>query len=96
MRLTQAEKMEIIRLVDGSEVGVIVTLKQLGIQKSTFYKWYHNYHDNGFDGLAAKPSTRRQVWNHIPQKVPKKVKQAALHYKKDNISFFNEIFLMNA
>ena len=78
MRLTQTEKMEIIRLVDGSEIGATKTLQQLGIHKSTFYKWYHHYQDNGIDGLAPKPSKRRQVWNRIPQEVRDKVKEIAL------------------
>jgi predicted DNA-binding protein (UPF0251 family) len=37
MRFSQQEKMEIIRLVDGSDLGVTRTLKELGIHKSTFY-----------------------------------------------------------
>jgi putative transposase len=52
MRYTQEEKMEIIRLVDGSDIGVNRTLKQLGIHKSTFYNWYHAYQQQGYDGLA--------------------------------------------
>jgi putative transposase len=40
MRFTLQEKEEIIRLVDRSEPGVNKTLRELGIHKSTFYKWY--------------------------------------------------------
>jgi putative transposase len=36
MRLTAAEKQEIIKLVERSELGVNRTLAQLGINKSTF------------------------------------------------------------
>jgi len=39
MRYSAAEKLEIIRLVDGSDIGVTRTLKELGIHKSTFYNW---------------------------------------------------------
>lgn len=35
MRLSPAEKQEIIQLVDRSELGVNRTLKELGIHKST-------------------------------------------------------------
>lgn len=38
MRYSQAEKMEIIKLVEGSDLSVTRTLKELGIAHSTFYK----------------------------------------------------------
>ncbi len=43
MRLSQAEKMEIIRIVEGSELSVRRTLKELGVNHSTFYGWYRRY-----------------------------------------------------
>jgi transposase-like protein len=66
MRLTAAEKQEIIKLVERSELGVNRTLDQLGINKSTFYNWYKAYLDKGAIGLESKRSTR-QRWNSIPQ-----------------------------
>ena len=38
MHHTQSEKMEIIRLVEQSDTGVIRTLKDLKVHKTTFYK----------------------------------------------------------
>ena len=38
MKLTAQEKQEVIKLVEGSELGVHQTLLRLGIAKSTFYK----------------------------------------------------------
>jgi transposase-like protein len=49
MRFSQKEKYEIIQIVEGSELGVNRTLKELGIHKSTFYNWYSLYVDSGFD-----------------------------------------------
>jgi transposase-like protein len=66
MRVTPSEKQEIIRLVERSELGVNRTLKELGIHKSTFYKWYHIYVEKGMDGLMPQKRTRRQ-WNSIPE-----------------------------
>ena len=40
MRLSQAEKMEIIRIVEGSKLSVRRTLRELGVGRSTFYRWY--------------------------------------------------------
>ena len=55
-RYKQEEKMEIIKIVEGSELGVKPTLKELNIHSSTFYKWYGRYHENGFDGLTVLSS----------------------------------------
>jgi len=66
MRYSQAEKMEIIRLVESSEVSVRRTLKELGINRSTFYKWYQRYMKDGYDGLAYNYQPPRQFWNAIP------------------------------
>ena len=54
MRFTASEKLEIIRLVEESDLGVKRTLAELDIPKSTFYKWYRSYVENGFDGLQPK------------------------------------------
>ncbi|HTS45738.1 MAG TPA: hypothetical protein VMH01_15165 [Puia sp.] len=43
MRLTASEKMEIIRLVERSDLIANSTLQQPEINKSTFYNWYHLY-----------------------------------------------------
>jgi putative transposase len=65
MHYSQTEKMEIIRLVEQSELGVIRTLKELKVNKTTFYKWYSCYLENGFDGLARKKSKTKGTWNRI-------------------------------
>lgn len=80
MRYSQAEKMEIIRLVENSEVGVKRTLKELGINRSTFYKWYQRYVEDGYDGLAYKYQPPRQFWNAIPPGEREKVVEIALEY----------------
>lgn len=65
--------MEIIRIVQDSEIGVNMTLKELGIHKSTFYQWYGKYLDQGYDGLAPKKRTINNQWNKIPDDHRKKV-----------------------
>ena len=79
MRLTVAEKQEIIKLVEGSDIGVNKTLLQLGINKSTFYKWYKGYLDKGASGLESKYITR-QRWNTIPQEEKNLVVEIALEH----------------
>ena len=78
MRYTQSEKYEVIRLVEGSDLPVKQTLRELDIPSSTFYDWYGRYHENGLDGLAdAEPHTKR-FWNRIPDEEREKVKDIAL------------------
>jgi len=78
VRVTQSEKMETIRLVEGSELGVRRTLRELGIPRSTFYLWYRAYRDRGFEGLAAREPVRRSFWNRIPDAEREKVVEVAL------------------
>jgi transposase-like protein len=44
MRYPGAEKLEIIRLVEGSHLPVRQTLAKLGIPPATFYRWYERFH----------------------------------------------------
>jgi len=78
MRRSVSEKLEIIRLVEGSDLGVKPTLKQLGINRSTFYNWYKSYLDHGVEGLKPKVSERKIFWNRIPDQGRNEVVEIAL------------------
>lgn len=78
MHYSQSQKMEIIRLVEGSDLGVIQTLKQLKVNKTTFYNWYKAYAENGYDGLARKKSSKKPAWNKIAQADRDKVVEISL------------------
>lgn len=78
MRLSQTEKMEIIRIVEQSEVGVVRTLKELSIPTSTFYKWYAKYCNQGYDGLAPAKRQQRRFWNQLPPWEVERVVRIAL------------------
>jgi len=86
MRLNQKEKYEIILLVEQSELGVNRTLKEFQIHKSTFYKWYNAYLEDGYDGLADKPCKRKQYWNKIPEQERQLVIETALEYPEKSPS----------
>jgi transposase InsO family protein len=80
MRFTSAEKQELIGLVERSDLGVRRTCQELGINRSSFYKWYQQYHDNGLIGLEpAKPGSRQQ-WNRIPTEERNMVAELALEH----------------
>ncbi len=70
--------MEVIRLVEGSDLSVRRTCEQLGIHRSTFYRWYRAYSEHGYEGLIDKKPTERRQWNRIPDSVRDQVLDAAL------------------
>jgi transposase InsO family protein/transposase-like protein len=78
MRLGQAQKLEIIRLVENSKLSVKSTLEELGINRSTFYGWYQKYLEQGYEGLATFYKRPRQFWNQIPDHERDRVVKVAL------------------
>ena len=80
MRHSQSEKMEIIRIIENSSLGVKRTLQELDINRSTFYDWYRRYREGGYDALASRPPHCRRFWNAIPPDVKQKVIQTALEH----------------
>jgi transposase InsO family protein len=78
MRHSQSEKLEIIRVVEDSSLGVKRTLEELDINRGTFYAWYQRYRSGGHDGLVVKSPHQRRFWNAIPPWVKKRVVETAL------------------
>ena len=78
MRLTGAEKREVIRLVEESDLSVRQTLQELGVNRATFYTWYRRYQAQGDAGLTVKAPAARRYWNRIPPPVRQRVVDAAL------------------
>lgn len=78
MRYPAPEKLEIIRLVEQSHLGVRQTLDKLGIPKTTFYRWYDRYLAFGEVGLEDRNSNPGQVWNRIPDDVRDEIIDLAL------------------
>ena len=78
MRRSASEKMEILRIIESSELGVKRTLEELGVGRSTFYEWYRRYLEEGFEGLKPKVPERKSFWNKIPEKERNRVVELAL------------------
>ena len=78
MRYPAAEKLEIIRLVEGSHLPVRRTLRHLGIPPATFYRWYDLYRVGGPEALGDQPSRPKRVWNRIPDEVRDRIIDLAL------------------
>ena len=78
MRYPASQKMEIIQLVENSHLSAKQTLDRLGIPRTTFYRWYDRYLEEGFDGLEDKTASHTNIWNRIPDTQRAKVVELAL------------------
>lgn len=78
MRYAASEKLEIIRLVEGSHLSARQTPAKLGIPRTTFYRWYDRYLQRGEAGLQDQSPKPKHVWNRIPDEVRRKVVKLAL------------------
>ena len=78
MRYAASEKLEIIRLVEGSHLSARQTLAKLNIPRTTFYRWYYRYRQRGEAGLKDQSPKPKHVWNRIPDAVRTKIVKLAL------------------
>ena len=67
MRYMASEKLEIIQLVEQSNLSIRRSLSQIGVPKSTFYGWYRRYAEGGFDALEDQPRKPGKIWNKVPE-----------------------------
>jgi putative transposase len=78
MRYSASEKLEIIRIVEQSNLPAKRTLDKLGIARRTFYRWYDRYLVAGPEALEDKRSAPSRVWNRIPDAIHDQVIELAL------------------
>ena len=82
MRYPAAEKIEIIRLVEQSNLSVRRTLEQIGVPRATFYRWYDQYQTGGPEALEDRPGRPSRVWNRIPEEVRAAILEMALEHSE--------------
>ncbi len=78
MRYPASEKLEIIRLVEQSNISARRTLEKLGVPRTTFYRWYDRYLVRGEAALIDRSPKPLRVWNRIPDDVRERLVQLAL------------------
>ncbi len=83
IRYTSEEKLELIHLVEHSELSIKRTLEELDVPRSTFYSWCRRYQEEGVDGLKDKSSKTKQFWNRIPDPVREEIADLALEYPEE-------------
>lgn len=78
MRYPASDKLEIIRLVENSHLGVKRTLEKIGVARNTFYRWYDLYARFGESGLEDRRAGPGRVWNRIPDDIRQDLVDMAL------------------
>ncbi len=78
MRVSASEKLELIRLVEGSSLSVRHTLAEIKLPRATFYAWYKRYLAGGPEALEDRKPRPRAVWNRIPERIRGQVIETAL------------------
>ncbi len=73
-----SEKLEIIRIVEQSQLPAKLTLDKLGIARRTFYRWYDRYLEGGPEALEDRPSAPSRIWNRIPPDIHDQIIELAL------------------
>jgi len=61
MRYPASEKLEIIRIVEQSHLPTRKTLQQIGVPRTTFYRWYGRYTCGGLEALGARLGGSRSL-----------------------------------
>ena len=78
MRYPASEKLEIIRLVEQSHLPARRALQQIGIPRSTFYRWCDLYRTGRPEALDDRSPRPDRVWNRIPDDVRARIVTLAL------------------
>jgi len=63
--MTADDKVEILELVCKSPLSVKETLRQLGIPRSTYYRWKERFERSGITGLQDHKPSPQTVWNRL-------------------------------
>jgi putative transposase len=50
------------------------------VPRSSFYRWYQRFQEEGIVGLETKPPQEKRFWNRIPDSVREQVVELALEY----------------
>ena len=69
VRVSASEKLELIRLVEGSLLSIRRTLTEIGLPHSTFSAWYKRSLEGGPEALEDRKPRCRSVWNRIPERI---------------------------
>ena len=76
--MTAELKLEVLRAVHGSGLPAKKVLSQLGIARSTYYRWRQRFRNRGQPGLHDTSPVRGRTWNQILPEERNKILEVAL------------------
>jgi len=75
--MDEYQREDLIKQVELKEGHRVKVLEDLGIPRSTYYKWRRTYGEDGMPGLAGIKPVARRVWNRLVDTEIKKVLEVA-------------------
>ena len=82
--MTAHDKAEILELVRNSPLSVKETLGQLGIPRSTYYRWKERFEQGGIAGLQDRKPSHRAVWNRLTARETETVLESAHQFPDES------------
>lgn len=67
-------------MVEESNLSVKQTLEEIGVSRSSFYRWYDRYLSGGYDALESDSKAPKKFWNKLPESVKEQCIDIALQY----------------
>jgi len=63
--MSRNDKMNFIRLIEGSELCISDALAKYDVPRSTYYRWKRKLRNQGIKGLQDNKPYRARTWNQI-------------------------------
>ncbi len=78
--MSRNDKMEFIRLIEGSDLCISDALSKYDVPRSTYYRWKRKLRNQGIKGLSDNKPYRARTWNQIlPSEVDKILEYATFY-----------------
>jgi putative transposase len=68
--MAKYEKMEVIRLIESSQLNASQALERFDLPRTTYYRWKRKLRSMGLQGLQDNKPKRLKIWNQLlPEQV---------------------------
>jgi putative transposase len=78
--MSRNDKMNFIRLIEGSDLNISMALTKYDVPRSTYYRWKRKLKKTGLQGLEDNKPHRAKTWNQLlPWEVDKMLEYATFY-----------------